>query len=88
METMPLRELVRHPKTVKKLTAAGKPVRITDNGEPLWLVMPDLGLNDEDNEEARTQAWEEYYADLLKRPLKKALVPSLSQVVLEARGNR
>lgn len=85
---MPLRELVRHPKTAKKLTAAGKTVRITDNAEPLWIVMPDLGGDDEDNEEARTQAWEEYYADLLKQPLRKALVPSFARVVLEARGNR
>lgn len=33
-------------------------------------------------------AWEEHYADLLKQPLRKAIVPTLSQVVLEARGNR
>lgn len=85
---MPLRDLMRRPKAVKKLTAAGKAVRITDNGQPLWVVMPDLGLNAEDNEEARTRGWEEHYADLLKQPLPKAIVPTLSQVVLEARGNR
>ncbi len=38
MTTLPLRELLRHPTTVKKLTAAGQTVQVTDNGKPLWVV--------------------------------------------------
>ena len=85
---MPLRDLLRRPKAVKKLTAAGKTVRITDNGQPLWVVMPDLGAEVEDNEEARTRGWEAHYADLLKQRPGKPIVPTVSRVVLEARGNR
>lgn len=38
MKTLPLRELLRRPASVKKLTASGQDVQITDNGKPLWLV--------------------------------------------------
>ncbi len=38
MKSLPLRELLRHPTTVKRLTAAGESVQVTDNGKPLWLV--------------------------------------------------
>jgi len=38
MKSLPLRELLRHPGTVKELTAAGQSVQVTDNGKPLWVV--------------------------------------------------
>ena len=38
MNTLPLRELLRHPSKVKKLTATGQRVLITDNGKPLWVL--------------------------------------------------
>ena len=38
MTTLPLRELLRHPTTVKRLTAAGQSVQVTDNGKPLWVL--------------------------------------------------
>ncbi|MEI6675543.1 MAG: hypothetical protein WCO57_10225 [Verrucomicrobiota bacterium] len=38
MTTLPLRELLRHPTAVKKLTAAGLSVQVTDNGKPLWVL--------------------------------------------------
>jgi len=41
MKTLPLRELLRQPAKVKKLTAAGHPVRITDRDRNLWLIQPD-----------------------------------------------
>jgi len=88
MKTMPLRDLVRQPKAVKKLTAAGKSVRVTDNGQPLWVVTPDLGTAAEDDAAARTRLWEEHFADLLKAPLPSPIAPTLSQVVIDARGNR
>ena len=43
MKTLPLRELLRRPSTVKKLTASGQDVQITDNGKPLWVVQPARG---------------------------------------------
>lgn len=38
MKSLPLRDLLRHPGTVKRLTASGQCVQITDNGKPLWMV--------------------------------------------------
>jgi hypothetical protein len=38
MTSLPLRELLRHPAVVKRLTAAGESVQVTDNGKPLWVL--------------------------------------------------
>jgi hypothetical protein len=38
MKTITLRTLVREPVKVKRMTRTGKPVRVTDNGEPLWIL--------------------------------------------------
>jgi hypothetical protein len=38
METVTLRVLVRDPIKVKKLTRSGKPVQVTERGEPLWVI--------------------------------------------------
>ena len=38
MTTLPLRKLLRRPAPVKKLTAAGQSVQITDHGKPLWII--------------------------------------------------
>jgi hypothetical protein len=40
MKSLPLRELLRHPANVKRLTNAGQSVLITDNVKPLWVVGP------------------------------------------------
>jgi prevent-host-death family protein len=40
MKTLPLRELMRRPGEVKKLTARGQAVTITDHGDPLWVIQP------------------------------------------------
>ena len=38
MKTITLRTLVREPIKVKRMTRAGQAVRVTDNGEPLWVL--------------------------------------------------
>ena len=38
MKTIPLRQLVRAPLTVKRWTRAGQTVQVTDRGEPLWTI--------------------------------------------------
>ena len=38
MKTISLRTLLREPLKVKRMTRAGKPVRVTDQGEPLWIL--------------------------------------------------
>jgi hypothetical protein len=40
MKTISLRTLVREPLKVKRMTRAGKPVQMTDNGHPLWILQP------------------------------------------------
>lgn len=38
MTTIPIRDLLRQPAKVKRLTRAGEVVRITERGMPLWDV--------------------------------------------------
>jgi hypothetical protein len=40
MKTITLRTLVREPLKVKRWTRTGKSVRVTDSGEPLWILQP------------------------------------------------
>jgi hypothetical protein len=40
MKTLPLRTLLRDPVKVKRITATGSFVCITDKGEPLWELRP------------------------------------------------
>ena len=40
MKTITLRTLVREPVKVKRMTRAGEPVQVTDNGQPLWILQP------------------------------------------------
>ncbi len=47
MKTISLRTLVREPLKVKRMTRTGKPVQVTDNGEPLWILQPANGVGDE-----------------------------------------
>lgn len=87
MKTLALRELVRHPKDVKKLTARGESVRITDNGKPLWLLTPDQ--TDEDTSEAKEKARQEwldkYFEDLLAEEPRTGV--STAEFVNQSRGN-
>jgi len=40
MKTVTLRTLVREPRKVKRMTRLGQTVRVTDGGEPLWVLQP------------------------------------------------
>ena len=85
MKSLPLRELMRHPSTVKKLTASGQSVRITDNGKPLWVVQPDKSeaAIDEAEEKARQEWMDEYFKDLLAEVPQKG--KSVAEIVSESR---
>jgi antitoxin (DNA-binding transcriptional repressor) of toxin-antitoxin stability system len=82
MKTLPLRELLRRPKTVKKLTAAGQPVRITDDGRPLWIIHP--VEEDEVGGGHGAEEWLEAMFDevLHEKPVEKI---SAGQIVLDSR---
>jgi prevent-host-death family protein len=86
MKSLPLRELMRRPATVKKLTESGQSVRITDNGKPLWVLQPDKSTDEIDAaEEKARQDWTEiYFDDLLKEEPLKGM--SAAHIVLESRG--
>lgn len=40
MKNIPLRTLIRTPLKVKRMTHSGQSVKVTDNGEPLWILQP------------------------------------------------
>lgn len=63
MKTIPLRQLVREPLKVKRLTRAGQPVQVTDNGRPLWIIHPATGPEDEAK---RGQAIDELLEEVLR----------------------
>ena len=80
MTTVTLRTLVREPRKVKRLTRAGKPVQVTDNGRALWILQP---VNDTDVDEAeRRRAIDEILDEVLREKPSKT---SLSKIVLESR---
>ena len=80
MKTISLRTLVREPLKVKRITRAGRPVQVTDNGEPLWILQPAHGTAAD--EAKRRRAIDEVLDEALRaRPSKI----SLSKLVLESR---
>jgi len=79
MKTISLRTLLREPLKVKRMTRAGRPVRVTDNGQPLWILQP---ASTQVDEELRRRAIEEELAEVLRGP--KSKIP-LSKIVLESR---
>lgn len=80
MKTIPLRTLVREPRKVKRLTRAGQPVTVTDNGNPLWILHPANGADAD--EENRRVAIDEVLDEVLHGKPSKI---SLSKIVLESR---
>ena len=84
MKSLPLRQLLRDPKLVKKLTASGQSVRITDNGKPLWVVQPDPGEDAETDEvKAARDAWvEEEFVQVLKE---RKFKTSAAKLIIESR---
>ena len=79
MKTISLRTLVREPLKVKRITQTGKPVRVTDNGRPLWVVHPAVA---NDGPDQRRREIEADLTEVLRQP--KPRVP-LSKIVLESR---
>ena len=63
MKTITLRTLVREPLKVKRWTRTGKPVRVTDSGEPLWILQPADAAPDE---KARRRATEDILDEVLR----------------------
>jgi antitoxin (DNA-binding transcriptional repressor) of toxin-antitoxin stability system len=81
MKTLPLRELLRRPGEVKKITARGQAVTITDHGDPLWVIHPAAAGAPVDAE--RDAAIERELDALLAE---KQRGVSLAKVVLDSRA--
>ena len=79
MKTVTLRTLLREPLKVKRMTRTGRPVQVTDNGQPLWIIQPATARADQ---ELRRREIEEELAEVLRGP--KSEIP-LSKIVLESR---
>ncbi len=79
MKTITLRTLVREPRKIKRMTRAGRPVQVTDNGQPLWVIHP---ANTEPDDDRRRRELEEELADVLRGPRSRS---SLSKTVLQSR---
>jgi hypothetical protein len=80
MKTVTLRTLVREPLKVKRITRTGKSVRVTDNGEPLWILQAAAGTDAD--EALRRREIEAELAEVLSGPRSKL---PLSKIVLESR---
>jgi hypothetical protein len=80
MKTISLRTLVREPLKVKRMTRTGKPVQVTDNGEPLWIIQPANGTDTDEAE--RVRAIDELLDEVLRQKPSKI---SLAKIVLESR---
>ena len=76
MKTVTLRTLVREPLKVKRMTRAGKPVKVTDNGVPLWILQP----AETADEQERIRATDEILDEVLReRPSKVSAVRLLEE---------
>ena len=80
MKSIPLRVLLREPTKVKCMTRGGNSVRVTDNGEPLWIIRPANGT--EADEADRRRAIDEILDEVLREKPSKI---SLSKIVLASR---
>ncbi len=77
MTTISLRTLVRQPRKVKRMTQTGKPVQVTDNGKPLWILQP---ATPRDDEEERLRVTDDILDEVLRgRPSKISAARLLEQ---------
>jgi hypothetical protein len=83
MKSLPLRELLRQPARVKKLTAAGHEVRVTDRGRPLWVIQADKAAAGETATQGSDDD-EAFWRELLDTP--KSGLPSACQLLIDSRG--
>lgn len=72
MTTISLRTLLRDPRRVKRMTRTGKPVKVTDNGQPLWVLQPANG-NDMDEAQRRRDIEAIFQEVLSEKPSKISL---------------
>jgi len=79
MKSIPLRQLLRDPIKVKRMTRASQSVQITDRGQPLWILHPALAANDNPD---RARAIDELLDEVLREPVS---APGLSKIVKDAR---
>jgi hypothetical protein len=78
MKSIPLRQLLREPLKVKRWTRAGQAVQVTDQGEPLWIIQPAVGGDDE----GRSRAIDELLDEVLRGPKSRI---SLSRLIKDSR---
>jgi hypothetical protein len=79
MKTLPLRTLLREPLRVKKITKAGISVQITDNGIPLWVLIP---AESKDLDEKEDRELDAFFDEVLRDKPSKI---SLSKILLDSR---
>jgi antitoxin (DNA-binding transcriptional repressor) of toxin-antitoxin stability system len=79
MKSIPLRQLLREPIRVKRITRAGQSVRITDHGQPLWILQPALAKEDSPE---RARAIDELLDEVLREPVSSL---NLSKIVKDGR---
>lgn len=79
MKTISLRKLLREPRKVKRLTRSGKPVHVTDHGQPLWIIQPATTPSDK---AGHRQAMEGELAEILHGPRPRL---ALSEIILDSR---
>lgn len=88
MKTLTLSEFKKHPQAVARLTSRGERVRITNKGQPVWIVSsaphPETPA---DIPEIERSAWIDAYLDELTGS-HQASAPSISDLVLQSRGER
>ena len=79
MKTITLRTLVREPLKVKRWTRTGQSVRVTDSGEPLWVLQPAAAAPEEEERRRATM-------DILNEVLReKASRVSAARLLEESR---
>lgn len=86
--TIPLRELLREPSRVKKLTEAGYEVHVTDRGKALWKLTSDGADVEEDA--AKTAAriadsWDDVLSELEAETVGTPPAVSAAQLLISHR---
>ncbi len=74
MKSIPLRQLLREPAKVKRITRSGGSVLITDNGNPLWIVQP---ATPRPGNLERAKAIDAVLSDALREPVSTVSLSSL-----------
>lgn len=83
---MPLNQLLREPGMVKKLTAKGESLQVTENGYAIWLVSPLQQATTVPEVDAGPDAswWSAYFEELESEPVRAG--KTAAEILLESRG--